>query len=145
MTAGDSTSAGRNVLVVSTVADPAAALGDQLRDDDVVKVVVPVVGQGILDWLANDERAFSEAQEVADTTARELPGTTVDAAAGEADVALAIRDALATFPADVIVVAVEADGYEGLDDALAADGSAAGGRMIEGVPVRVVTLAGRTA
>jgi hypothetical protein len=145
MTAANSTAAGRNVLVVSTVAEPAAALGDQLRDDDVVKVVVPVVGQGILDWLANDERAFSEAQETAETTARELPGTTVAADAGEADVALAIRDALATFPADVIVVAVEADGYEGLDDVLAADGSAAGVRMVEGVPVHVVTLAGPAA
>ena len=144
MTDDNSTAATRNVLVVSTVADPAAALGSQLRDDDVVKVVVPVVGQGILDWLANDERAFSEAQQTAETTARELPGTAVAAAAGEGDVGLAIQDALATFPADVIVVAVEADGYEGLDQALAADGSAAGIRTIDGVPVRVVPLAGRT-
>ena len=140
MTAANSTAAARNVLVVSTVADPAAALGDQLHDGDVVKVVVPVVGQGILDWLANDEQAFSEAKETAEATARELPGTTVAAAAGEADVALAIQDALATFPADVILVAVESDGYENLDDALAADGSAAGAPRIEGVPVRVVIL-----
>src|SRR6478736_2287972 len=84
----------RHVLVVSTVAEPAAALGEHLRSDDVVKVVVPVVGQGVLDWLANDEKAFSAALEVAETTAEELPGTSVAAAAGEGDVGLAIRDAL---------------------------------------------------
>src|SRR6187397_2449107 len=97
---------GRNVLVVSTVEDLGTSLRAQLHEDDVVKVVVPVVGQGVLDWLANDERAFSHAVEVADRLAEDLPGDTVEAGAGEADVALAIRDALATFPADEIVVAV---------------------------------------
>ena len=52
------------------------------------------------------------AVEVADRLAEELPGETVDAGAGEADVALAIRDALATFPADEIVVAVSRDDEE---------------------------------
>lgn len=41
--------AGRNVLVVSTVEEVGAALAAKLHDDDVVKVVVPVVGQGFLD------------------------------------------------------------------------------------------------
>jgi len=86
---------GRNVLVVSTVEEIGSALNAQLHEDDVVKVVVPVVGQGVLDWLANDEKAFSHAVEVADRLADDLPGETVDAGAGEADVALAIRDALA--------------------------------------------------
>src|SRR5438105_1688997 len=95
---------GRNVLVVSTVEDIGTSLRAQLDENDVVKVVVRVVGQGVLDWLANDERAFSHAVEVADRLAEELPGETVDAGAGEADVALAIRDALATFPADEILV-----------------------------------------
>ena len=95
-----------------------SALGAQLHEDDVVKVVVPVVGQGVLDWLANDERAFSHAVKVADRLAEELPGETVDAGAGESDVALAIRDALATFPADVIVVAVSREDTE-VEDAIA--------------------------
>jgi len=132
----------RNVLVVSTLAEPTAALGEHLREDDTVKVVVPVVGQGVLDWLANDERAFSEASAIAETVGEDLPGTTVAAAPGESDVSLAIRDALATFPADEILVAVEPAAYDRLDDALAADGSTAGGRTIEGVPVRVVTVSG---
>src|SRR6478735_6039262 len=90
--------------------------------------VVPVVGQGVLDWLANDEKAFSHSVEVADRLADDLPGETVDAGAGEADVALAIRDALATFPADVIVVAVSREDVD-LEDAIASgSGSTAGAR-----------------
>jgi hypothetical protein len=55
--------------------------------------VVPVVRQGVLDWLANDQRAFSHAEEVAERTAEQLPGDTMEAVAGEAKVELAIRDA----------------------------------------------------
>ena len=72
--------------------------------------------------------------------ARSCPATTVDAGAGEADVGLAIRDALATFPADVIVVAVDATTTSSLEDAIASRvGPPAGARRIEGVPVRFVT------
>jgi hypothetical protein len=145
MSAGDTadsvTGGGRNVLVVSTVEEIGSSLRAQLHEDDTVKVVVPVVGQGVLDWLANDERAFSHAVEVADRLADELPGDTVDAGAGEADVALAIRDALATFSADEIVVAVSRDDVD-LEDAIAS-GSSAGARRIEGIPVRFVALVGR--
>ena len=129
---------GRNVLVVSAVPEPAVALAPHLHDGDVVKVVVPVVGQGMLDWLANDERAFSHAVEVAEETARELPGRSVMPAAGEGDIVLAIHDALATFPADEIVVALE-EGDERVNEAVAADPSSAG-RTIQGVPVRIVRL-----
>src|SRR6478735_5967988 len=87
--------------------------------------VVPVVGQGVLDWLANDERAFSHAVEVADRLAGDLPGETVDAGAGEADVALAIRDALATFPADEIVVAVSRADEEIADEIVSGSDSPA--------------------
>ena len=76
-------SGGRNVLVVSTVEEIGSALNAQLHEDDVVKVVVPVVGQGVLDWLANDEKAFSHSVKVADRLADELPGETVDAGAGK--------------------------------------------------------------
>jgi len=138
----DPATRGRNVLVVSTVEELGSSLRAHLHDDDVVKVVVPVVGQGVLDWLANDERAFSHAVEVADRLAEDLPGETVDAGAGEADVALAIRDALATFPADEIVVAVSRDD-EGVRDAITSDSETpAEGRRIEGVPLRFVAVIG---
>jgi len=131
---------GRNVLVVSTVEELGSSLNAHLQDDDVVKVVVPVVGQGVLDWLANDERAFSHAVEVADRLAEVLPGETVDAAAGEADVALAIRDAVATFPADEIVVAVSRDDEDVRDAITSGSESPAGARQFEGIPLRFVAV-----
>ncbi|MCZ7589328.1 MAG: hypothetical protein M5U27_10850 [Gaiella sp.] len=48
---------GRNVLVVSAVEQGEHVLRSYLGQDvDDVRVVVPVVQQGFLDWLANDER-----------------------------------------------------------------------------------------
>ena len=128
----------RNVLVVSTVEHAAETLRDQVGDADQIKVVVPVVRQGVLDWLANDQRAFSRAEEVAERTAERLPGETVEAVAGEADVELAIRDALATFAADEIVVAVRPEDEEGIVESKAtADLST---RSVDGVPVRLVVI-----
>jgi hypothetical protein len=132
---------GKRVLVVSTVEGAEDAIRDELQAEQVdeVKVVVPAVRQGVLDWLANDERAFRHAQEVADQTADALPGDTVEASAGEADVELAIRDALATFPADEVVVAVRPP-----DDAGAIERAASEGveRNIDGVPVRRLVVDG---
>jgi len=128
----------RNVLVVSTVDHAEEVLRSRLGATDNVMVVVPVVSQGVLDWLANDERAFSRAQHVADETAAELPGETVEAHAGEADVDLAIRDALATFPADEIVIAVHPPDEQGVVEA------GATGHLPElsfdGIPVRRVAM-----
>ena len=72
---------GHNVLVVTTVED-ADVLRSHVGPDDTVKVVVPVVWQGVLDWLASDERAISEAAAVAERTAEQLPGETAEAIAG---------------------------------------------------------------
>jgi hypothetical protein len=130
----------RSVLVVSTVQHAEATLRAQVGDADRIKVVVPVVRQGVLDWLANDQRAFSQAEEVAERTAEQLPGETVEAGAGEANVELAIRDALATFAADEIVIAVRPEDEEGLVESKAtADLST---RSVEGVPVRLVVVSG---
>ena len=103
----------RNVLVVSTVEHAEAELRAHVGEADTIKVVVPVVRQGVLDWLANDERAFAHAEGVAERTAKQLPSETIEAVAWEADVELAIRDALATFAADEIVVAVRPEDEEG--------------------------------
>ena len=147
---------GRNILVVTTVERPGERLRRHIGPDDLVKVVVPAVHQGFLDWLANDQGAFAHAEEIAAETAEQLPGHTVRSSAGEADVELAIRDALATFPADEIVVAVRSD-----DDAgrvLSADRESAradsrsqreipeagyfvSGRSFAGIPVRLVVVA----
>lgn len=93
------------MLVVTTVEEAEEALRARIGGDvDELKVVVPVVKQSVFDWLANDERARAQAEEAAERTADALPGRTVEAAAGESDPALAVQDALATFPADEIVV-----------------------------------------
>ena len=128
----------RNVLIVSTVEHADDDLRAHVGEAETIKVVVPVVRQGVLDWLANDQRAFGRAEQVAERTAEQLPGETVDAAAGEADVGLAIRDALATFPADEIVVAVRPDEEEALVEQTATD--TAPHHEVDGVPVRYVVI-----
>jgi hypothetical protein len=129
---------GKNVLVVSTVEHADDVLRAHVGEADTIKVVVPVVRQGALDWLANDQKAFSHAERVAERTAEQLPGETADAVAGEAKVDLAIRDALATFPADEIVVAVRPDEKEGLVESIATD--SAPQHRLEGLPVRYVVI-----
>ena len=132
---------GKSVLVISTVEQADDVLRAHVGEADTIKVVVPVVRQGVLDWLANDQEAVDHAERVAERTAEELSGETVDAVAGEPDVGLAIRDALATFPADEIVVAVRAEDEEGFVESSATD-SAPQHRLVEGVPVRFVAIGG---
>ena len=127
-----------NVLVVSTVDHPEEVLRSHIGEADTLKVVVPVVRQGFLDWLANDEKAFTHAKTVAEQTAARLPGETIDALAGEADVGLAIRDALATFPADEIVVAVRPSTQEGRIESVAT--ADAPTDTFEGIPVRYLVI-----
>ena len=129
----------RNVLVVTTVEDTDAdVLRSHVGTADTVKVVVPVVRQGVLDWLANDQRALDEAEAIAQRTADQLPAEATEAIAGEPNVELAIRDALATFPADEIVVAVRPDEQEGLIEGAATDTTPR--RSLDGVPVRFVVI-----
>ena len=132
----------RNVLIVSTVEHAEDELRALVGDAEAIKVVVPVVRQGVLDWLANDEKAFGRAEQAAERTAEQLPGETVDAAAGEADVGLAIRDALATFPADEIVVAVRPHEQEALVESAATD--TAPQHTVDGVPVRYIVVPDET-
>ena len=131
---------GRNVLVISTVEHADEVLRAHVGEAETIKVVVPVVRQGVLDWLANDEEAIGHAERVAEHTADQLPGETVEAGAGEADVDLAIRDALATFPADEIVVAVRPAEEEGFVESIATD--TAPQHRLDGVPVRFVVISG---
>lgn len=127
-----------HVLVISTVEHPEDVLRSHLGEEDKLKLVVPVVRQGFLDWLANDQRAFSHAKSVAEEAAAEMPGETIEAVAGEADVDLAIRDALATFPADEIVVAVRPRTQQGLIESMATAGAPT--ETFDGIPVRYVVI-----
>jgi hypothetical protein len=129
---------GKNILVVSTVQHADDVLRGQFSETDTIKVVVPVTRQGILDWLANDEKAFGQAERVAERTAERLPGETVDAVAGEAKFDLAISDALATFAAEEIVVAVRPDDEKGLVEAMATKDAPQ--HSFQGVPIRYVVV-----
>ena len=113
------TAVSRNVLVVSTVEHEEPIVRGAVGNADRVKVVVPVVKQG-LPRLARERRARlrPSGAEVATETAEELPADDVDAAAGEANVALAIRDALASFPADEVVVAIRPGDRDALAERL---------------------------
>ena len=127
----------RNVLVVSTVEHAERALRERLGPDlDEVRVVVPVVQQGFLDWLANDERAASDAEEEASRLAAELPHV-ADARKGEADVVLAIQDALATFSADEIVVALHPEDEASFVERVA---QADLRPSVDGIPVRAIVI-----
>ena len=129
---------GKNVLLLSTVENAEDVLREQLDEEDTVKVVVPVTGQGILDWLASDEKAFAHAEEVAEKLAEGLPGETVEAVPGEADVGLAVRDALATFPAEEIVIVVHPDEQESLVEKIATEDAPK--HTVDGVPVRLLVV-----
>ena len=129
---------GRNVLVVSTVEHAEDVLRAHVADADAIKVVVPAVRQGVLDWLANDHKAFRHAERVAEDTADQLPGETVEAVAGEANVELAIQDALATFPADEIVVVVRPSEEAGRVESAATAGARPD--RVGDVPVRYLVI-----
>lgn len=129
---------GKQVLLVSTVENAADVLRGQFDESDNIKVVVPVTGQGVLDWLAMDEKAFAHAEEVAERTAEDLPGETAEAVAGESDVGLAVRDALATFPADEIVVAVHPNEKQGLIERIATEDAPQ--HSVDGVPIRFLVV-----
>ena len=128
---------GRNVLVVSTVEHAEGVLRARLGADvDEVKVVVPVVQQGFLDWIANDEQAAAAAELSAARLADELPHVS-EAQKGEADVLLAIQDALATFDADEVVVALHPEDEAPFAERVARDDLRP---SVQGVPVRAIVI-----
>ncbi len=125
----------RRVLIVSTVEHGDDVLRAHVGEADEVKVVVPVVRQGAFDWLANDKRPLGMPSGLL-SVRRSASWRDCRDGGREANVGLAIRDALATFPADEIVVAVRPSDEEGLVESVATD--SAPQRAVEGVPVRFV-------
>ena len=80
--------------------------GDDLSEAEVL-VVAPAEQESTLRfWMSDADEAISDAQERADSTAAGLDaeGAHTRTETGEADPVLAVRDALASFPADRILV-----------------------------------------
>ena len=100
----------RNVLVITSIERPLAALREALGDDvDELRVVVPAVKQSRLQWLTNaDDDAREEAEEAAGFIDDATPEG-VRAEAGDSDPLQAAEDALAAFDADELVVVTRPD------------------------------------
>jgi hypothetical protein len=101
----------RNVLVISSVQRPPAALREALGDVDELRVVVPTVRQSRLQWLANDDDDVrGEADAAAAEIAEAIPAEDSEAIAGDPDPLQAAEDALADFEVDELVVVTRPDG-----------------------------------
>jgi hypothetical protein len=83
-----------------------ATLGDEVEGAEVL-VVSPATNQSKLAfWVSDPDKAIAEAETVEAESVERLEEAGVDAAGdtGESEPAVALQDALATFPADRIVV-----------------------------------------
>jgi hypothetical protein len=82
-----------------------SALGDA-TDDAEVMVVAPALDSRTRFWTSDNDEAIARAEGVQQETVERLSESGVDAVGdtGEVDPLLALNDALATFPADEIVI-----------------------------------------
>ena len=99
------------LLVLATDPVDADAVRQALPGDDLdgaeVLVVSPAVNESaVAFWVSDSDEAIAEADAAQEETVERLEEEGVDAAGdtGESEPAVALQDALATFPADRIVV-----------------------------------------
>lgn len=84
-----------------------AALGDEPLDGADVLVVSPALNQSALAfWVSDSDEAIADAESAAQKTVAALAGPAgrVRAETGESEPLLALQDAMATFPAERILV-----------------------------------------
>jgi hypothetical protein len=101
------------LLVLATdpvgAGDVRSALDGEDVDGSEVLVVSPAVNESPLAfWVSDSDEAIADAESVAQTTADELArgGAAVGVRTGESEPLVALQDALATFPAERILVFV---------------------------------------
>jgi hypothetical protein len=101
-----------------------SAAGDELEGAEVL-VVSPATNQSKLAfWVSDPDEAIAEAETAQVDTVERLEEAGIDAAGqtGESEPALAVQDALATFPADRIIIALHPKGErDSREDAALAD------------------------
>jgi hypothetical protein len=126
------------VVVVSSAEIAPDALADAVSPDDEVHVVVPAVEQSRLQWLFNDEdKARAEALRVGRSIARSAPGDAVDVEAKPDPPQQAVRDAIAEFQPERIVLALR----EGEDASWMEEGELdESPPAIDGVPVERIHI-----
>jgi len=102
-----------------------ATLGDEVEGAEVL-VVSPALNESKLAfWVSDSDQAIAEAEHAEEETVERLEESGIDAAGetGESEPAVALQDALATFPADRILVFCHPEGKrdyredKGLQDA----------------------------
>ncbi len=132
------------LLVLAPDAVDAAAVRRALPDEDLtgaeVLVVAPAIQEsGLRFWMSDSDGAIQQAEQVASETAgslkAETPARTVRATTGESEPLLAMQDALATFPADRVLVF-----QRGGDDERSREEDLAEAQERFGVPVSSVRL-----
>ncbi len=87
------------------------ALGEDVGDAE-IRVVAPALNEsGLAFWVSDSDESIEEADEVQRETVERLSAQDVTAAGdtGEGEPLMALQDALATFPADRIVIFVRAE------------------------------------
>jgi hypothetical protein len=86
---------------------------DDGTDDAEVMVVAPALDSRTHFWTSDSDEAIARAEEVQQETVERLSEDDVDAvgATGESDPLLALQDALATFPADEVVIFTRPEGH----------------------------------
>jgi hypothetical protein len=101
------------LLVLATDPVDADDVRSALPDDDLegaeVLVVSPAVNESpVAFWVSDADEAIAEAESAAERTAEQLRerGAQARATTGDAEPLMALQDALATYPADRVVVFV---------------------------------------
>lgn len=92
--------------------DVRGALGGQDLDGTQVLVVSPAVNESpVAFWMSDSDEAIADADDAARQTAAALSaeGARTRAQTGESEPLLALQDALASYPADKVVVFVRDD------------------------------------
>ena len=89
-----------------------SAVGDELEGAEVLVVSPATNSSKLAFWVSDPDEAIAEADTAQEETVERLEEAGVDAAGqvGESEPALALQDALATFAADRIIVALHREG-----------------------------------
>ena len=115
-----------------------SAVGDGVDSAEVLVVVPSTEASGVRFWVSDVDDAIADAQATQEQVVEQLAAEGISARGevGEAEPALAIQDALATFPADRVVIFSRSGGEKDYRE----DAGLADAEQRFGVPVTHMTL-----
>jgi hypothetical protein len=131
----------RTLVVAAEPVDPgqlADVIGEDVSDDE-VRVVTPALNDSRLAfWISDSDEAIADAESTQEKTVERLrsEGIEAEGGTGESDPLLALEDALATFPADRVVIFRHPEG----EGAYLEDDVIAEARERLGIPVLAAEL-----